>query len=285
MSPKLTTSSSHSTTTKSKKRKSLVISNPIPCNTAFPTDHVSIHATTQNGKDNAPSPPGQRTESISEETSSREESGVSSKDVNSSDSDLSSAGTNTPKRQSVCDNENSDSVASESQEEVAATAAAEVELATNQSDDSGVGVPKAEAASQEVSSPSDSTESDVPQSSEQEDVSDPPSKEEETKPGPVPTPRHRSTDKCIPAEEQETEAASDNQETAEPGEESDSLNPPGFLYKVHNYAFGIWYALGDRDVQFCWVPAYEWLKANKKKGTEKVGGIPEMKGVLQNTRR
>ncbi|CAK6958759.1 bridging integrator 2b isoform X1 [Scomber scombrus] len=221
----------NSTTSKSKKRKSLVISNPIPCNTAFPTDHVSIHATTQNGKDNEPSSPGQRTESISEETSSREESGVSSKDVNSSDSDLSSAGTNTPKRQSVCDNENSDSVASESQEDVAATAAAEPELATNQSDDSGVGVPKAEAASQEVSSPSDSTESDVPQSSEQEDASDPLSEEAETQPGPVPIPRHRSTDKGIPAEEQETEAASDNQETAEPGEESDSLNPPGFLYK------------------------------------------------------
>lgn len=159
--------------------------------------------------------------------------------MNSSDSDLSSSGTNTPKRQSVCDNENSDS-ASESADHAEAAAEAEAELATNQSDDSGVGVPKSEAASQEVSGPSEIAESDAPQSLEQDNVSDPQSEEAKPKPGPVPAPRlsFHSTDRgpLLHAEEQEkTEAASGNQETAE---DSDSHNPPGFLYKVHNYALG-----------------------------------------------
>ncbi|XP_071350754.1 bridging integrator 2b isoform X2 [Trachinotus anak] len=236
----------NSSSSKSKKRKSLVISNPIPCNTAFPADHVSIHSSTQNGKDTAPSSPAQRTQSISEETGAPEESSVSSKDVNSSDSDLSSTGTNTPKRQSVCDSENNDrstggQSSEEAEEEEAAAAEAEAEaeaeLATNQSDDSGVGVTKSEAASQEVSNPSDSADSDAPQSPEQENVSDPPPEEAQPQPPPVPAPRlsfHSSdTRSLLLAEEQEeTKEAPVNQETAESGDDSSSHSPPGFLYKA-----------------------------------------------------
>ncbi|XP_076597386.1 bridging integrator 2b isoform X2 [Chaetodon auriga] len=237
----------NSSSSKSKKRKSIVISNPIPCNTAFPADHVSIHSSTENGKDTVPSSAIHRTQSISEDTSLPEESGVSSKDVNSSDSDLSSSGTNTPKRQSVCDNESGDgSAGSQSPEEVTAEAVAEVEaeaeaeaeaeLATNQSDDSGVGVPKSEAASQEVSNPSDSADSDAPQSPEQDNVSDPPSEEAKPKPAPVPAPRvsFRCKDRhpLLRAEgQEETEEASAKQETADSGDDSSPDNPPGFLYK------------------------------------------------------
>ncbi|XP_060897446.1 bridging integrator 2b isoform X2 [Labrus mixtus] len=228
----------NSTTTKSKKRKSVVISNPIPCNTAFPSDHVSIHASAENGKDAVHSPPAERPQSTSEDTSQAEESSVSSKDVHSSDSDLSSSGTNTPKRQSVCDNEGSDKSASnQSTKEVEAAGEAEVEadLASDHSDDSGVGVAKSEAVSQEVCSPSDSADSDAPHSPEQESVNDPPSEEEaKLKPGPVPAPRRsfRSAERCprSPAEE-ETEEASVNQETADSGEDCSSDNPPGFIYK------------------------------------------------------
>uniref|UniRef100_A0AAQ6IQW3 Bridging integrator 2 n=1 Tax=Anabas testudineus TaxID=64144 RepID=A0AAQ6IQW3_ANATE len=227
------------TSGKSKKRKSLVISNPIPCNTAFPADHVSVHSSTQNGKDAVPSSPAQQAQSISEETSLPEESSISSKDVNSSDSDLSSSGTNTPKRQSVCDSENSNRRTGGAQSLEEAVAEAEAELATNQSDDSGVGVPKSEAASQDVSNPSDSADSDVPQSPEQENVSDPPSEESKPKSAPVPAPRisFRSTDKrtLLTCKEQEdSEEEPETQETAEPGEDSSSHNPPGFLYKVNN---------------------------------------------------
>ncbi|TKS71072.1 Bridging integrator 2 [Collichthys lucidus] len=234
----------NSSSSKSKKRKSLVISNPIPCNTAFPADHVSIHSTTENAK--VPSSPTQRTQSISEETSAPEESVASSnssKDVNSSDSDLSSSGANTPKRQSACDSESSSrSTGSQSPEEAeaAAKADAEAELATNQSDDSGVGVPKSEAASQEVSNPSDSADSDAPHSPEQDSVS-----EAKPKPAPVPAPRisFRSTDArplLTPQQEvqekeeeqEETEEVPINQETSDSGDDFTSGNPPDFLYKA-----------------------------------------------------
>nr|XP_046240796.1 bridging integrator 2b isoform X2 [Scatophagus argus] len=231
----------NSATTKSKKRKSLVISNPIPCNTAFPADHVSIHSSTENAKEAVPSSPLQRTESIAEDTSLPEESSVSSKDANSSDSDLSSSGTNTPKRQSVCDNESSDrSTGSQSLEEAKAVAEAEAEaeaeLAANHSDDSGVGVPKSEAATQEVSSPSDSADSDALQSPEQENVSEPPSEEAKSKPAPVPAPRisFRSTDDrpLLTAKEQdESEEEAVSLETTDSGEDSSFDSPPGFLYK------------------------------------------------------
>uniref|UniRef100_A0A8D3B5F3 Bridging integrator 2b n=1 Tax=Scophthalmus maximus TaxID=52904 RepID=A0A8D3B5F3_SCOMX len=183
----------NSTSGKSKKRKSLAISNPIPCNTAFPADHVSIHASTENVKDAVPSsPPAQRTQSVSEETCPPEDSSVSSKDVNSSNSDLSSSGTNTPKRQSA----------------LAVAGEAEAEHAANQSDDSGVGVPKSEVAGQEVTA----------------------------KPAPVPAPRisFRCTDRpaLLPAEQQEeTKEALANQEMAESANDSSSHSPPGFQYK------------------------------------------------------
>ncbi|XP_072307791.1 bridging integrator 2b [Eucyclogobius newberryi] len=92
-----------STESKSKKKRSLVISNPIPCNTAFPADHVSINS---NGGGDASSTSSQKSQSIASEQG--EDSGSSTKDVHSSDSDLGSSGSNTPRRRSTCDNENSD---------------------------------------------------------------------------------------------------------------------------------------------------------------------------------
>uniref|UniRef100_A0A096M3T5 Bridging integrator 2b n=1 Tax=Poecilia formosa TaxID=48698 RepID=A0A096M3T5_POEFO len=61
----------------------------------------------QNGKEAAPTSPVQQTQSVSEEDTAPEERAAPSESVTSSDSDLSSSGVNTPKRQSVCDNENS----------------------------------------------------------------------------------------------------------------------------------------------------------------------------------
>ncbi|XP_030586044.1 LOW QUALITY PROTEIN: bridging integrator 2-like [Archocentrus centrarchus] len=208
----------NSTTTKSKTRKSLVISNPIPCNTAFPADHVSIHS--QNGKDAAPSSPVQNSESTAEENSPVEESSVPSKSVSSSDSDLSSNGTSSPKRRSLCDNDDSDrSTGSQSPE-----AAAVAEPAASQTDDCREGEPKTEAASQAVTDPSDSAGSDAPH---QDSESEPPPEEANTNPPPVPTPRVSFNSKETPlssTKEQEEEAA-------ESGDDAISHNPPGFLYK------------------------------------------------------
>ncbi|KAM4581769.1 bridging integrator 2b [Fundulus diaphanus] len=215
------------TTGKSKKRKSLAISNPIPCNTAFPADHVSIHASTQNGKEAGSASPIQPSQSPSEGSTAPEDSSIPSQSVSSSDSDLSSSGVNTPKRQSVCDNENSNkSTRSQSPEDLEA----EAELATNLSDDSGVGVPKSEETNLELSGPPHSADGDDMQSLNQGAVSSPPSEEAKTEPPPVPPPRQsfHSTDKqpLLPAKEQ------DETVTSGPGDDSSSQNPPGFLYKA-----------------------------------------------------
>lgn len=226
-----------------KKKKSLVISDPIPCNTAFPADHVSVHAMNENGKDAVPPAPVQ--ESQSEDTSTPAEGSVSSKDVNSSDSDLGSSGTNTPKRQSVSDNDGCDrSARSQSPEEeldaeqVEAVADTEVEPATNQSDDPDVVVLKTEAASQEVSDPSESGETDALQSTEQESVSAPPPEEDaKAKPPPVPAPRapSRSTSQQVLSAslDKETEETPVTQEMDDSADDSTPSSPPGFLYKVN----------------------------------------------------
>lgn len=214
----------NSTSSKSKKRKSLAISNPIPCNTAFPADHVSVHS--QNGKDAAPSSPVPKTQNIAEESIPAEESSIPSKSVSSSDSDLSSSGTGSPKRQSLCDNDNSDRSDTSSQNPEAAAAS---EPAESQSEDSKEGEPKSEAAaSQEITDPSGSAGGDAPHKDAE---SDPTSEEANTKPAPVPAPRvsFRSNESpLLPAKEQE-----DLDEGLESGDDSGSPSPPGFLYKVH----------------------------------------------------
>ncbi|XP_043978247.1 bridging integrator 2b [Gambusia affinis] len=220
-----------SATGKSKKRRSLAISNPIPCNTAFPVDHVSIHSSTQNGKEAAPTSPVQQTQDISEEDTAPEGSGAPSESITSSDSDLSSSGVNTPKRQSVCDDENSSkSTRNESPEDL------EAELATNQSDDSGFGVPKSEAANQELSSPSDMADADNVESLDQGAVGTPSSEEAKPEPLPVPAPRQsfHSTDQepLLPAEGDDQMETLDNPETTEERDDLSSQNPPGFLYKA-----------------------------------------------------
>ncbi|XP_031681511.1 bridging integrator 2 isoform X3 [Oncorhynchus kisutch] len=94
--------------TKSKKRKSLVISAPIPCNTAFPSEHTALHASTapENGKETC-------TQSIPEEPAAisgeaDEGTGTAYPCVFTSDlsDELSSNGTTTPNRRSACDSDN-----------------------------------------------------------------------------------------------------------------------------------------------------------------------------------
>ncbi|XP_077430449.1 bridging integrator 2b [Vanacampus margaritifer] len=229
----------NSATVKSKKRKSLVISNPIPCNTSFPTDHVSLHSSSQNGKNALPSCPPPQTQSTSGEMCAAQESAIPPKSGRSSDSDLSSCGTNTPRRPSECVSERSDRSPSESQEEaeVEAELEAEVEteleaeLATNQSDDSGV--PKSDVARQETSSLSDCAGSDAPAAPEQEDnTSEAPSEEAKNKMTPVPAPRvsfRSEKPPLLPAKEEEGE--SDKETAGSEDDDCDERYPPGFLYK------------------------------------------------------
>ncbi|KAF6728576.1 Bridging integrator 2 [Oryzias melastigma] len=213
-----------STSGKSKTRKSLMISNPIPCNTAFPTDHVSIHSSAENGKGAAPSSQVQRTDSVSEE------SNTPSKRSSFSDSDISSSSTNTPKRESMCDNDD---------ESMQSPQESELEPAADQPDDSEAEAPVIEAESQEVEGSSESSDGAATQTLDQVTADDPPSEEAKTKPAPVPAPRHSfqasdSRSALLPLDqeqEEEAEETSESPEPSEPTEDSISHNPPGFLYK------------------------------------------------------
>ncbi|CAL8335855.1 unnamed protein product [Merluccius merluccius] len=193
---------------KSKKKKSIVISNPIPCNTAFPADHVSMHPTGQSdGKDGEPSAP-----------SASPESSLSGD----------GADTATPKRQSACDSESGDgSVGRRSLDDMEAE---QPELCSSHSDDSGVGVPTPEVAGQEVAHPLLPV-SDTPQqqsSLEQKDEAGlTPSPEVKTKAPPIPAPRV-----SFAAEKEEVKAAEKEEVKAETeASGKDSASPPGVLYK------------------------------------------------------
>ncbi|KAM9800108.1 bridging integrator 2b [Syngnathus typhle] len=195
---------SSSTTAKSKKKRSLVISNPVPCNTSFPSDHVSLHS--ENGKNDLPSSP--EPQSNPGETSIVGDAVTATKSGGTSDSeDLSSCGTNTPS-----------STTSEGPEAVEL----EAELPANQSDDSAV--PKSDVASEEPA-----FDNDAPLTREQEDnASQAPAKEARTNMAPVPAPREPSHSEK--EEEDKKEEESDVKKPA--GDNCDSHNPPGFLYKA-----------------------------------------------------
>ncbi|CAL8274363.1 unnamed protein product [Boreogadus saida] len=140
----------NSSSSKSKKRKSIVISNPIPCNTAFPSDHVSQRPT-------GPDAPAPNTHTPSQEPLNWDNAaGSASKDPPSSSSsvseldDLGSECSDTPKRQSACDGESG----SERRSPDRTAAEADLpELGSSQSYDSGVGGPTPEGAGQDVAPP------------------------------------------------------------------------------------------------------------------------------------
>lgn len=219
-----------SNASKSKKKRSLVISNPIPCNTAFPADHVSIHSSTQNGSD-ASSTSSQQSQNVPEELSLHEDGGSSSKDVNSSDSDLSSSGNNTPQRRSVCDNEHSDS-SSGNHSMTDAQTAAEPELPATQSEESEERAPQPEDVNQEVPAPAPSADSSDAQSLSQDNVGEAPTEEVKAKPPPIPAPRQsfRRTEKHPPRREKQEQ--SDQTEAITAAASEDSTYPEDFLYKA-----------------------------------------------------
>uniref|UniRef100_A0A4W5P7G2 Bridging integrator 2b n=1 Tax=Hucho hucho TaxID=62062 RepID=A0A4W5P7G2_9TELE len=242
--------------TKSKKTKSVVISEPIPCNTAFPSDHTSLQASAapENSKETVLSSHETHTQSISEEHVSlageADEGTYSILTSEPSDfsDELSSNGAATPNRRSTCDSDNGvgSDVASEGLSDVPEGGASE-EHGPSQSVVKGQ-VQRSEVTGCEVTISQEalptSTESDVPHDTKQESA--PVSPENgKAKPPPRPAPRcsfpPSERHSFPPAEASQVEMkveegegasqalqASDAKRT---GNYSDSQNPPGFLIK------------------------------------------------------
>ncbi|XP_071240912.1 bridging integrator 2-like [Salvelinus alpinus] len=235
--------------TKSKKKKSLVISAPIPCNTAFPSDHTSLQASAAPENSNET-----HTQSISEEhVSLAGEADEGTHSVLTSETsdfsdELSSNGAATPNRRSACDSDNGvgSDVASEGLSDVREGGASE-EQGPSQSVGQGQ-VQMSEVTGCEVTISQEalpmSTESDVPHDTEQESA--PVSPENvKAKPPPRPAPRcsfpPSERHSFPPAEASQVEMKVEEGEGAsqalqagdakKTGNYSDSQNPPGFLIK------------------------------------------------------
>ncbi|KAL0977866.1 hypothetical protein UPYG_G00162370 [Umbra pygmaea] len=234
--------------TKSKKRKSVVISAPIPCNTAFPSDHTSLHPSTS--PESAPPSHETSSQSISEEPAALagetdEGTGTAEPSIQTSETsdfsdDLSSNGTPTPNRRSACDSDNGvgSDAASEGPGELSQGMTSEplgklkesngVEVLAQKSEIPGSEVPIVQDASPEAA------EGKILHDSEK--AADPPGPERAKAP-PCPAPR-----RSVSAAEVELAEASGetrrvisldlqagnatNTENA-----SSSENAPGFLYK------------------------------------------------------
>ncbi|XP_029632131.1 bridging integrator 2 [Salmo trutta] len=228
--------------TKTKKKKSLVISAPIPCNTAFPSDHTSLQASAapENSKD-----------TISEEHVSLAGEGTHSvltSETSDFSDELCSNGAATPNRRSACDSDNGvgSDVASEGLSDVPEGGASE-EQGPSQSVGKGQ-VQMSEVTGCEVTISQEalpmSTESDVTHDTEQESAPVSP-ENSKAKPPPRPAPRcsfppserHSSP----PAEASQVEMKVEEGEGASQalqagdakrtGNYSDSQNPPGILIK------------------------------------------------------
>ncbi|XP_038827167.1 bridging integrator 2-like [Salvelinus namaycush] len=242
--------------TKSKKRKSLVISAPIPCNTAFPSDHTSLQASAapENSNETVLSSHETHTQSISEEhVSLAGEADEGTHSVLTSETsdfsdELSSNGAATPNRRSACDSDNGvgSDVASEGLSDVPEGGASE-EQGPSQSVGKGQ-VQMSEVTGCEVTISQEalpmSTGSDVPHDTEQESA--PVSPENgKAKPPPRPAPRcsfpPSERHSFPPAEASQVEMKVEEGEGAsqalqagdakKTGNYSDSQNPPGFLIK------------------------------------------------------
>ncbi|XP_070966506.1 bridging integrator 2-like [Oncorhynchus clarkii lewisi] len=166
--------------TKSKKKKSLLISAPIPCNTAFPSDYTSLHASAapENSKETVLSSHETHTQSISEEhVSLAGEADEGTHSVLTSETsdfsdELSSNGAATPNRRSACDSDNGvgSDIASEGLSDVPEGGASE-EQGPSQSVGKGQ-VQRSEVTGCEVTISQEalpmSTESDGPHDTEQD---------------------------------------------------------------------------------------------------------------------
>ncbi|XP_014023534.1 bridging integrator 2 isoform X2 [Salmo salar] len=253
--------------TKSKKRKSLVISAPIPCNTAFPSEHTALHASTapENGKETCtqsiPEEPAAISGEADEGTGTADPSVFTSETSDFSD-ELSSNGTTTPNRRSACDSDNGvgSDVASEGLSDLQEGGASEEQGLSQLQDSSAIEeqVQRSEVTSggEVITSQkavAESTESEVPHDTDQADLPEhgkakaPPLLPEHGKakapprPAPqlsLPPPVRHS---FPPAEASQVEVVEEKGEgasqalqagdTESTGNDSDSQNPPGFIYK------------------------------------------------------
>ncbi|XP_051753287.1 bridging integrator 2b [Ctenopharyngodon idella] len=207
---------------KSKKRKSVTISAPIPCNTAFPSDHPAM------SKLSMPSMPDTLTDTRSH-TSSKS-TGSTASEISDSESNSFDSEPNTPKRQSLCsEGEGVRSVGateyiSESTTDESVQANGQEHQGSVSTEHSEVEESKSEASSEDTHHASTDGDNEVKPLSGDKD-----------KTAPVPIPRKSSISKKNEGETDQNTVGTNKIEKAKEdiiAQKAEYENPPGFLYKA-----------------------------------------------------
>ncbi|XP_052415557.1 bridging integrator 2-like [Carassius gibelio] len=195
---------------KSKKRKSVTISAPIPCNTAFPPDHPAA------SKLSMPSMPNTltHTDTPSKSTGSTASEMSDSESFNSFDSEP-----NTPKRQSLC---------SEG-EGIRTEGATEKASETNNNESVQANGQEHQDSVSEEETKSAAASEETHHASTDGDDEDKPLSDAQGKTEPVPSPRRSSTSN---KDEGETDQNASGCSKDVKVQKIDYENPPGFLYKA-----------------------------------------------------
>uniref|UniRef100_A0A8C1ZFT4 Bridging integrator 2 n=1 Tax=Cyprinus carpio TaxID=7962 RepID=A0A8C1ZFT4_CYPCA len=192
---------------KSKKRKSVTISAPIPCNTAFPPDHPAMSKLSMPNTLTHTDTPSKSTGSTASEMSDSES-------FNSFDSEP-----NTPNRQSLCSE--GEGVRSEGATE-------NTSETTNDESVQANGQEHQDSVSEEETKSAAASE-ETHHASTDGDNEDKPLSDAQDKTAPVPTPRRSSTSK---KDEGETDQNASGCSEDVKVQKIDYENPPGFLYKA-----------------------------------------------------
>ncbi|XP_048055158.1 bridging integrator 2b [Megalobrama amblycephala] len=207
---------------KSKKRKSVTISAPIPCNTAFPPDHPAM------SKLSMPSMPDTLTDTRSH-TSSKS-TGSTASEISDSETNSFDSEPNTPKRQSLCsEGEGVRSVGAT--ENISESTTDESVQANGQEHQGSVSAEHGEVEE----SKSEASSEDAHHASTDGDNEAKPLSGNEDKIVPVPIPRKSSISKKNEGETDQNTVGSNKIDRAKEDvitQKAEYENPPGFLYKA-----------------------------------------------------
>ncbi|XP_067314561.1 bridging integrator 2b [Pseudorasbora parva] len=206
---------------KSKKRKSVTISAPIPCNTAFPPDHPASSKLSM---------PDTLTHTDTRSQASSKSTGSTASEISDSESNSFDSEPNTPKRQSLCsEGEGVRSVGTT--ENMSESTTDESVQANGQVHQSSVSTEHSE----EEQSKSEASSEDTHPASTDGDLEAKPLSGNKDKTAPVPCPRKPSISKKNKGDADqnttecnETEGAKEDVKT----QKAEYENPPGFLYKA-----------------------------------------------------
>ncbi|KAI2663677.1 Bridging integrator 2 [Labeo rohita] len=198
---------------KSKKRKSVTISAPIPCNTAFPPDHpamskLSMPSTLADARSDTPS----------------KSMGSTASEISDSESNSFDSEPNTPKRQSLC-SEGEGVRSEEATENTSETTSDEPMQANGQEHQDSASAEHGEEEETKSAASSEETHNASPDG----DNEAKPTSDAQDKTTPVPVPRRSSVSKKNEEEaNQNTSGCSKDVKV----QNTEYENPPGFLYKA-----------------------------------------------------